>query len=61
VIDNSHVKALSELIYLKASNLPAGTVFASTHFPHGRVNALLYYPENGTAGTCAVKVESAKG
>lgn len=66
VIDNSHVKVSSRrgTIYLKAKvtdNLPAGTVFASTHFPHGRVNALLYYPENGTAGTCAVKVESAKG
>jgi len=66
VMDNSHVKVSSRrgTIYLKAKvtdAVPAGTVFASTHFPHGRVNALLYYPENGAAGTCAVKVESAKG
>jgi anaerobic selenocysteine-containing dehydrogenase len=66
VIDNSHVKVSSRrgTIYLKAkvtNNVPEGTVFASTHFPHGRVNALLYYPENGSAGTCAVKVETAKG
>jgi len=65
IIDNSHVKVSSRrgAIYLKAKvtgTAPAGTVFASTHFPHGRVNALLYYPENGAAGTCAVKVESAK-
>ena len=66
VMDNSHVKVSSRrgTIYLKAKvtdTVPAGTVFASTHFPHGRVNALLYYAENGAAGTCAVKVESAKG
>ena len=65
VIDNGHVKVSSRrgTIYLKAKvtdNVPMGTVFASTHFPHGRVNTLLYYPENGTAGTCAVKVESVK-
>ena len=66
VTDNSHVKVSSRrgTIYLKArvtDTVPAGAVFTSTHFPHGRVNALLYYPENGTASTCAVKVESAKG
>ena len=66
VKDNSHVKVTSRrgTIYLKArvtEAVPAGSVFTSTHFPHGRVNALLYYPENGTASTCAVKVESAKG
>jgi predicted molibdopterin-dependent oxidoreductase YjgC len=66
VKDNSHVKVSSRrgTIYLKArvtEAVPAGSVFTSTHFPHGRVNALLYYPENGTASTCAVKVESAKG
>ncbi len=66
VTDNSHVKVSSRrgTIYLKArvtDTVPAGSVFTSTHFPHGRVNALLYYPENGTASPCAVKVESAKG
>ncbi len=63
VSDNSHVKVSSRrgTIYLKAKitdTVPAGTVFSSTHFPHGRVNTLLYYPENGTASPCAVKVES---
>ncbi len=66
VTDNTHVKVSSRrgTIYLKArvtDAVPAGSVFTSTHFPHGRVNALLYYPENGAASTCAVKVESAKG
>ena len=65
VSDNSHVKVSSRrgTIYLKArvtDSVPAGTVFSSTHFPHGRVNTLLYYPENGTASPCAVKVETAK-
>ncbi len=65
ISDNSHVKVSSRrgTIYLKAKiteTVPAGTVFSSTHFLHGRVNALLSYPENGTAALCAVKVESAK-
>ena len=65
VSDNGHVKVSSRrgTIYLKArvtDSVPAGTVFSSTHFPHGRVNTLLYYPENGTAGSCAVNVESTK-
>ena len=65
VSDNSHVKVSSRrgTIYLKArvtDTVPPGSVFTSTHFPHGRVNTLLYYPENGTASTCAVKVERAK-
>lgn len=65
VKDNSHVKVSSRrgTIYLKAKvtdAVPEGSVFTSTHFPHGRVNALLYYPENGTSSPCAVKVEPAK-
>jgi predicted molibdopterin-dependent oxidoreductase YjgC len=65
VRDNSHVKVSSRrgTIYLKAKvtdAVPEGSVFTSTHFPHGRVNALLYYPEDGTSSPCAVKVESAK-
>jgi NADH-quinone oxidoreductase chain G len=65
VKDNSHVKVSSRrgTIYLKAKvtdAIPEGSVFTSTHFPHGRVNALLYYPEDGTSSPCAVKVESAK-
>jgi predicted molibdopterin-dependent oxidoreductase YjgC len=66
VKDNSHVKVSSRrgTIYLKAKvtdAVPAGSVFSSSHFPHGRVNALLYYPENGASNPCAVKVETAKG
>ena len=65
VRDSSHVKVSSRrgTIYLKAKvtdAVPAGSVFTSTHFPHGRVNALLYYPENGSASPCSVKVEAAK-
>jgi len=64
--ENAHVKVSSRrgTIYLKAKitdEVPAGSVFTSTHFPHGRVNTLLYYPEDMTSNTCAVKVESAKG
>lgn len=65
VRDSSHVKVSSRrgTIYLKAKvtdAVPAGYVFTSTHFPHGRVNTLLYYPENGSASPCSVKVEAAK-
>ena len=64
--ENQHVKVSSRrgTIYLKAKvtdAVPAGSVFTSTHFPHGHVNALLYYAEDGASNTCAVKVESAKG
>lgn len=66
ISDNSHVKVSSRrgAIYLKAKVTDAvrsGTVFTSVHFPHGRVNALTYYPETGVAGADAVKIESAKG
>ncbi len=66
IADNSHVKVTSRrgTIYLKArisEDVQPGTVFTSVHFPHGRVNALTYPPENGTGGTEAVKIELAKG
>lgn len=66
ISDNSHVKITSRrgTIYLKAKvtdTVQPGTVFTSMHFPHGRVNALTYPSENGTAGTDAVKIESVKG
>ena len=66
ITDNSHVKITSRrgTIYLKAKisdAVQSGTVFTSMHFPHGRVNALTYPSENGTAGTDAVKIESVKG
>jgi NADH-quinone oxidoreductase chain G len=66
ITDNSHVKVSSRrgTVYLKAKVSDAvrsGTVFTSVHFPHGRVNALTYYPETGLPSTDAVKVEPAKG
>ncbi len=66
IADSSHVKVSSRrgTVYLKAKVSDAvrsGTVFTSVHFPHGRVNALTYYPETGVASTDAVKIEPAKG
>ena len=65
VTDNSHVKVSSRrgTVYLKAKitdEVPSGALFTSVHFPHGRVNALTYPPENGTAFRDAVKVEAVK-
>ncbi|HSB32489.1 MAG TPA: molybdopterin-dependent oxidoreductase [Candidatus Sulfobium mesophilum] len=64
--DNSHVKVSSRrgAVYLKAKitdAVPRGTVFTSMHFPHGRVNALTYPPEDGTPFRDAVKLETVKG
>lgn len=64
IADNSHVRVKSRrgTVYLKAritDTVPSGAVFTSTHFPHGRVNALTYPPQNGTAPTDAVIVEPA--
>ncbi|HYQ48147.1 MAG TPA: molybdopterin-dependent oxidoreductase, partial [Thermodesulfovibrionales bacterium] len=58
--DNSHVKVSSRrgAVYLKAKitdTVPSGTVFASMHFPHGRVNALTYPSADGTPFRDAVK------
>jgi NADH-quinone oxidoreductase chain G len=66
IVDGSHVKVSSRrgTVYLKAKVTDAvrsGTVFTSVHFPHGRVNALTYYPESGITSPDAVKVEPAKG
>ena len=66
IADHSHVKVTSRLgtVYLKAKVtdvVPHGAVFTSVHFPHGRVNALTGLRENGSAGTVAVKIETAKG
>ena len=65
ISDSSHVKVTSRrgTVYLKAKvsdAVPAGTVFTSVHFPHGRVNALTHFSENGTAYTDAVKIEAVK-
>ena len=66
IFDNGIVKTTSRrgTVYLKAmvtDAVPSGTVYTSMHFPHGRVNALSFYPEGGKANTCAVKIEAAKG
>ncbi len=66
IIDNTHVKVSSRrgTVYLKAKiseAIRSGTVFTSVHFPHGRVNALTYCPENGLASSDAVRIEPAKG
>ena len=64
--DNSHVKVSSRrgAVYLKAQvtdTVPSGVVFTSTHFPHGRVNALTYPPENGKPFRDVVKIEAVRG
>jgi NADH-quinone oxidoreductase chain G len=66
ITDSGHVKVTSKrgTVYLKAKisdEIPSGTVFTSTHFPHGRVNALTFPSENGAAVTDAVKIEAVKG
>ena len=66
ISDNTHVKVSSRrgAVYLKAKVSDAvrsGAVFTSVHFPHGRVNALTYYPKTGMTSSDAVKIESAKG
>jgi NADH-quinone oxidoreductase chain G len=66
VADGSHVKVSSRrgTVYLKAKisdAVSSGTVFTSVHFPHGRVNALTYYPGTGIASGDAVKIQPAKG
>lgn len=66
VTGNSHVRVSSRrgTVYLKAKitdAVPEGAIFTSIHFPHGRVNALTYPPENGTAFKDAVKVEAVRG
>jgi predicted molibdopterin-dependent oxidoreductase YjgC len=66
IADNSHVKVSSRrgTVYLKAkitSEVPEGTAFTSAHFPHGRVNALTGYSENGAGSTDTIRIEPAKG
>jgi len=65
ILDNTHVKVTSRRgsVYLKAKvsdTVPEGTVYAPTHFPHGRVNALTHISVNGGISTSVVKVESVK-
>ncbi|MBI4653382.1 MAG: molybdopterin-dependent oxidoreductase [Nitrospirae bacterium] len=65
ILDNSHVKVSSRhgTVYLKArisDEVHEGNVFVSTHFPHARINNLLYPPSNGLSALCTVKVEAVK-
>ncbi len=64
ISDNSHVKVTSkqDTVYLKArvsEEVPKGTVFVPTHFPHAKINNLIHAPLNGESPIVAVKVEKA--
>lgn len=52
-------KAL-DLVVSEALEVPQGTVFTSSHFPHGRINNLTYPPLNGKPPIFAVRIESVK-
>ncbi len=63
--DEGYVKVTSRRgsIYLKAmltDEMPEGTVFAPTHFPHANVNALTHPSLNGEAPIDAIKIELAQ-
>lgn len=62
--DNSHVKVSSKQgsVFLKAKlseEIPEGTVFVPTHFPHAKINALTHLPSNGETPIIAVHIEGA--
>ena len=65
VLDSSHVKVTSRrgTIYLKAKvsdEVPEGTVFVSTHFPHAKINTLTRLSHNGDLPVNTVRIEVAK-
>jgi len=65
ISDNDHVKVTSGkgAVYLKArvsEEIMEGVVVSSSHFPHGRVNALSRPSTNGTSQLTAVRVELVK-
>lgn len=65
ISDNDHVKVTSGKgsVYLKArvsEEIMEGVVVTSSHFPHGRVNALSRPSTNGTSQLTAVRVELVK-
>jgi len=62
--DNDHARVASEngAVFLKvrvAEDLPEGVAVSSTHFPHGKVNALTALSANGTAPVEFVNIEKA--
>lgn len=62
--DESFVKVVSRRgeVYLKAmlsEEMPEGTLFAPTHFPHANINTLTHPSLNGEAPLDAVKIELA--
>jgi predicted molibdopterin-dependent oxidoreductase YjgC len=64
ISDNSHVRLVSPQgsVFLKAKvseEVPAGTVFVPTHFPHAKINTLTSMSSNGEAPIISVKVEKA--
>jgi formate dehydrogenase alpha subunit len=65
VLDNSHVKVVSRhgIVYLKAKvsdEIPEGTVFASTHFPHAKINTLTCLSRDGDSPINAVRIEAVR-
>jgi predicted molibdopterin-dependent oxidoreductase YjgC len=64
IADNSHVKVTSKQgsVFLKASvseEVPEGTVFVPTHFPHAKINMLTRLSSNGENPINLVKIEKA--
>ncbi|HET6515919.1 MAG TPA: molybdopterin-dependent oxidoreductase [Thermodesulfovibrionales bacterium] len=62
--DEGYVRVTSRRgeVYLKAmlsDEMPEGTLFAPTHFPHANVNALTHPAANGEAPTDTVRIEKA--
>ncbi len=63
IANNSHVKVTSRQgsVFLKASvseEVPEGTVFVPTHFPHAHINMLTRLSSNGEHPINTVKVET---
>ena len=64
ITDNTHVKVSSKQgsVFLKASvseEVPEGTVFVPTHFPHAKINMLTRLSSNGENPINLVKIEKA--
>jgi predicted molibdopterin-dependent oxidoreductase YjgC len=64
ISDNGHVKVTSRrgTVYLKAAvsdNVPDGSVYVPTHFPHSGVSSLTCPSGKGGISTDAVRIETA--
>jgi NADH-quinone oxidoreductase chain G len=64
ILNNTHVKVSSKQgsVFLKAKvseEVPEGTVFVPTHFPHARINMLTCLSSNGEHQINTVKIEAA--